>query len=116
MRLSGISLTTVFVALLLLIACHESSALTEEEEWPKEKEEEETTGFGFEPFLLKDSKQVVKTDAGEMRIVKSLGGKFMDGPLRVGFIMMEPKTLFVPQYLDSDLILFVPRGLYIIYI
>lgn len=30
--------------------------------------------------------------------------------MHIGFITMEPKTLFVPQYIDSNLILFVERG------
>jgi hypothetical protein len=31
--------------------------------------------------------------------------------MHVGFITMEPKTLFVPQYLDSNIVLFVRRGM-----
>ncbi|KAI3450523.1 hypothetical protein Pfo_007188 [Paulownia fortunei] len=61
-------------------------------------------------FLLQDSKQVVKTDAGEMRVVRGFAGKFIRSPMHVGFINMEPRSLFIPQYLDSSLILFIRRG------
>ncbi|KAL5831215.1 hypothetical protein ACOSQ4_016569 [Xanthoceras sorbifolium] len=55
--------------------------------------------------------QVVKTAAGEMRVVMtSGGGRVADRPMHIGFITMEPETLFVPQYIDSSLILFVNRG------
>uniref|UniRef100_A0A803M7Y5 Cupin type-1 domain-containing protein n=2 Tax=Chenopodium quinoa TaxID=63459 RepID=A0A803M7Y5_CHEQI len=61
-------------------------------------------------FLLKDSKKVVSTQAGEMRVVKGYGGKIVESPLHIGFITMEPRSLFVPQYLDSSLILYIRRG------
>ncbi|EXB98567.1 Vicilin-like antimicrobial peptides 2-2 [Morus notabilis] len=105
-----------------LLLCHGLLGMAvgydeEEEDWRREREREEKRrereeerGEDFEPFLLKDSKHVVKTDAGEMRVVKSFGGRFVQGPMRIGFIMMEPKTLFVPQYLDSSLIIFIRRG------
>lgn len=64
------------------------------------------------PFLLQESKQVVQTDAGQMRVVRGfgvgLGG--IERPLHIGFITMEPKSLFVPQYMDSSLIIFIRRG------
>nr|ABK80758.1 7S globulin precursor [Ficus pumila var. awkeotsang] len=89
----------------------------EEEDWRRERERERKREEKrrereeeFEPFLLKDSKHVVRTDAGEMKVVKRIGGRFIQGPMRIGFITMEPKTLFVPQYLDSDFILFIRRG------
>jgi hypothetical protein len=78
----------------------------EREREETEEEEEETEDW----FLLQDSKDVVKTDAGEMRVVRSLGGRIMDRPMHIGFITMEPKSLFIPQYLDSSLILFIRRG------
>ena len=34
-----------------------------------------------------------------------------EGLMHIGFIAMEPKTLFVPQYLDSSITLFVRRGM-----
>ncbi|KAI3461457.1 hypothetical protein Pfo_018120 [Paulownia fortunei] len=65
---------------------------------------------GEEWFLLQDSKRVVKTDAGDMKVVRGFGGRFMKSPMHIGFITMEPKSLFIPQYLDSSLILFIGRG------
>ncbi|XP_045802941.1 vicilin-like seed storage protein At2g28490 [Trifolium pratense] len=61
-------------------------------------------------FLLENSKSMVKTDAGEMRVLEGYGGRISDRRLHIGFIDMEPNSLFVPQYLDSTLILFVLSG------
>ncbi|XP_040944962.1 vicilin-like seed storage protein At2g28490 [Gossypium hirsutum] len=51
-----------------------------------------------------------KTDAGEMRVVKSHGRRIFEKLLHIGFIKIEPQTLFLPLYLDSNLILFVNTG------
>ena len=61
-------------------------------------------------FMLEDSKQVVKTEAGEVRVIS--GPKLeRDMPnMHIGFISMEPSSLFIPQYIDANLILFVRRG------
>lgn len=75
---------------------------------------EEGEGEGRERglFLMQEYKQVVKTDAGEMRVVRKVAGApISEKPMQMGFITMEPKSLFVPQYLDSSLILFVRRGI-----
>ncbi|XP_058735043.1 vicilin-like seed storage protein At2g28490 [Vicia villosa] len=61
-------------------------------------------------FLLQNSKSVVKTDAGEMRLMQNNDDKFLDRSMQIGLINMEPKSLFIPQYLDSNLIIFVRRG------
>ncbi|XP_058202322.1 vicilin-like seed storage protein At2g28490 [Rhododendron vialii] len=62
-------------------------------------------------FLLRDMKRVVRTEAGEMKVVRSTHGWISDWPnIHVGFVTMEPNSLFIPQYLDSDLILFIRRG------
>ncbi|OVA18146.1 Cupin 1 [Macleaya cordata] len=74
-----------------------------------------------ETFMLEKSKQVVKTEAGEIRVVKGWnkgkGGQSViddhhqrQNAMHIGFISMEPKTLFIPQYVDSSLIMFVRRG------
>ncbi|XWS71325.1 hypothetical protein CRYUN_Cryun03dG0128500 [Craigia yunnanensis] len=77
----------------------------------RERREEKGEGAGREEwFLLPDAKPVMKTDAGEMRVVRSLRGRVIEKPLHIGFITMEPKTLFIPQYLDSSLVLFVRTG------
>ena len=67
---------------------------------------------GKDVFLMKESEKVVRTEAGEMRLVRGHGGRMVERPLHIGFITMEPKTLFVPQYLDSSLIIFLRRGIY----
>lgn len=79
-------------------------------DWRREREKSEEWSTE-EGFLLQDSKRVVKTDAGEMEVVRSFVGKIVDRPLHIGFITMEPKTLFIPQYLDSDLVIFIRRGI-----
>ncbi|XP_073302414.1 vicilin-like seed storage protein At2g28490 [Primulina huaijiensis] len=65
---------------------------------------------GSDWFLLKDSKHVVKTDAGEMKVVRGVRGKSITNPMHIGFITMEPRSLFIPQYLDSSLIIFLRAG------
>ncbi|CAD5166711.1 unnamed protein product [Musa acuminata subsp. malaccensis] len=78
--------------------------------------EEEVRGTTASPFKLEKSEQVVKTEGGEVRVVRGFGSSSKWGgggpvsPMHIGFIFMEPKTLFIPQYLDSSLILFVHRG------
>lgn len=75
--------------------------------------EEEGESSESEWFLLHDSKEIVRTDAGVMRVVRGgFGGgvSMFQSPMYIGFITMEPNTLFIPQYLDSHLTLFVRRG------
>ncbi|XP_048140566.1 vicilin-like seed storage protein At2g28490 [Rhodamnia argentea] len=81
----------------------------EEREW---RRRERGGGGGEEEdfFLLHDSKHVFRTEAGEMKVVRSFGGRIVERPMHIGFITMDPQTLFVPQYLDSNLVLFVRRG------
>nr|XP_043624415.1 vicilin-like seed storage protein At2g28490 [Erigeron canadensis] len=61
-------------------------------------------------YILSDMKSVVATDAGGMRVVKGVGGPHKESPMHIGFITMEPNSMFIPQYLDSSLILFVEQG------
>jgi hypothetical protein len=72
-------------------------------------------GGGGEPaagkglFVLDKVEKVVDSEGGQVRVVRGQPwppASFM----HIGFITMEPKTLFVPQYMDSNLILFVQRG------
>ncbi|GFQ02086.1 vicilin-like antimicrobial peptides 2-2 [Phtheirospermum japonicum] len=42
-----------------------------------------------------------------MRLVRGFATKFVPSPIHIGFIRMEPTSLFIPQYLDSTLILFI---------
>lgn len=122
----------VTLLLLGLVFCHGLSKVMgyrgyeeeeeEEEDWRREREREQEEGGGGggrwpqaeDWFLLHDSKRVVQTEAGEVRVVRSLGGgRLMERQLHIGFITMEPKSLYVPQYIDSNLILFIRRGIYI---
>ncbi|RDY13823.1 Vicilin-like seed storage protein, partial [Mucuna pruriens] len=88
--------TTLFLLLLLLLFVLSHGV--------------DTTMASNNLFLKRNSKSVVKTDAGEMRVVKSHSGRILDRSMHIGFIDMEPKSLFVPQYLDSNLIIFIRRG------
>ncbi|XP_058110217.1 vicilin-like seed storage protein At2g28490 [Magnolia sinica] len=80
--------------------------------WEYEKErgeehEEEKGGI----FLMRNSKQVMKTEGGEVRVMRGDDmRKESSGSMHIGFITMEPNTLFIPQYIDASLILFVRRG------
>lgn len=61
--------------------------------------------------MMKESRQVIKSEGGEMRVVISPRGRIIEKPMHIGFLTMEPKTLFVPQYLDSSLLIFIRQGL-----
>ncbi|RZC70390.1 hypothetical protein C5167_033549 [Papaver somniferum] len=77
-------------------------------------------------FILHKSEQVVKTEGGQVRVVRGWNrgqsapagrghqhqaqGFINQNLMHIGFITMEPKTLFIPQYIDSSLIMFVRRG------
>ncbi|KAF3331843.1 vicilin-like antimicrobial peptides 2-2 [Carex littledalei] len=83
-----------------------------EEEW-----EEKGSKRGL--FILDKWEKVVESEGGEVRVVRGFGSPrdhwsgfdaTHKGLLHIGFISMDPKTLFVPQYLDAGLILFVRRG------
>ncbi|KAG2327435.1 hypothetical protein Bca52824_010163 [Brassica carinata] len=71
--------------------------------------EEEQGGGGRERagFMMKEWRQVIKSEGGEMRVVISPRGGIIEKPMHIGFLTMEPKTLFVPQYLDSNLLIFI---------
>lgn len=76
-----------------------------------EERSEGSSSSSSKLFLLEKSKSVVKTDAGEMRLMQNNDDKFLDRSMQFGLINMEPKSLFIPQYLDSNLIIFVRRGI-----
>ncbi|PHT46693.1 hypothetical protein CQW23_15851 [Capsicum baccatum] len=77
-----------------------------------EEEESERRTQGEKWFLLRHLHNVVKTDAGSMRMMKGgyRRGSYLHSPMHIGFISMEPNSLFIPQYLDSNLVLFVHHG------
>ncbi|XP_062016774.1 vicilin-like seed storage protein At2g28490 [Rosa rugosa] len=84
----------------------------EDEEWGREQREEEWEGHRDHRhlFLLQQSRLLVKTEAGQMRVVRSVGQRMVDRHINVGYLTLEPNSLFIPQYLDSSLILFIQRG------
>ncbi|KAI5413152.1 vicilin-like seed storage protein At2g28490 [Lathyrus oleraceus] len=96
--------------IMLLILCHGVSMTMGL--WGIETEDIENASHSKpkKMFLLQNSKRLVKTDAGEMSVLQSYGGRVSERQLHIGFITMEPNSLFVPQYLDSTLILFVRSG------
>ena len=97
---------TLLLLVLVLFSALVSSVSANEEE------EIEQRTQGEKRFVLRQLHNVVQTDAGSMRMVK--GGyrrdSFLHSPMHIGFISMEPNSLFIPQYLDSNLILFVHHG------
>ncbi|XP_020223440.1 vicilin-like seed storage protein At2g28490 [Cajanus cajan] len=96
----------VSLLILFLVLCH-SLSVTMGRFWRKEVEEREDPD---KLFLMLKSKRVAKTDAGEMRVLESYGGRVSERSLHIGFITMEPRSLFVPQYLDSTMIIFLRSG------
>ncbi|KAF3648638.1 putative something about silencing protein 10-like [Capsicum annuum] len=109
--MGSFSKVVLMLMLMLVVVVAFVSAYDVEEERGEEGEGE---GEGW--FLLHDSKEVVRTDAGVMRVVRrgGFGGRggvsLFQSPMHIGFITMEPNTLFIPHYLDSHLTLFVRRG------
>ncbi|GFP81004.1 vicilin-like antimicrobial peptides 2-2 [Phtheirospermum japonicum] len=104
--------SALLAALLLLAATVSCYNEDERERWEGEGEGGGRGGRkGADWFLLQDSKQVIRTDAGEMRVVRGGGGGrsavMIRTPMHIGFITMEPNSLFIPHYLDSTLIFFV---------
>ncbi|XP_059664422.1 vicilin-like seed storage protein At2g28490 [Cornus florida] len=99
--------------LVVLVMCYAVATVGgyfEDPEGRGEREREEGKREREGLFLLRDSKHVVRTDAGDMRLVRGYGGRIVERPMHIGFINMEPKSLFIPQYLDCSLILFIRRG------
>ncbi|KAL3850761.1 hypothetical protein ACJIZ3_012643 [Penstemon smallii] len=105
---------SLFVVVVLVVCCSMAVAVGgyKDEGWRPEGGDEGGSGQrkGEDWFLLQDSKQIVRTDAGNMKVVRGFGSKFMKSPVHIGFITMEPKSLFIPQYFDSSLIIFIRRG------
>ncbi|KAM3374143.1 hypothetical protein P3S68_012857 [Capsicum galapagoense] len=101
----GDTRTLLLLVLVLFYALVSSVGAYEEEE-----SEQRTQGEKW--FLLRQLHDVVRTDAGSMRLVKGgyRRGSSLHSAMHIGFISMEPNSLFIPQYLDSDLVLFVQHG------
>ncbi|CAM0873070.1 unnamed protein product [Alopecurus aequalis] len=136
--MTGRGMATVAPLLMLLLLFSGSSAMGAprhrerweegEGEWRPE-EEGKGGGGGGGPgkglFMLDKVEKVVESEGGQVHVVRgqpasvvpwqhggwSAGcGACREGLMHIGFITMEPETLFVPQYTDSNLILFVQRG------
>ncbi|KAJ4793183.1 Vicilin-like antimicrobial peptides 2-2 [Rhynchospora pubera] len=105
---------------MLVSSCAFTGVLSDHERRERKGEEEwEEKGSKRGLFILDKWEKVVESEGGEVRVVRGFGspmdhGSGFDGLrkglLHIGLILMEPKTLFVPQYLDAGLILFVRRG------
>lgn len=89
-----------------------SSALRVGMGFDEEGESEEREKVKEDIFVMGEPKHVVKTEAGNMKVFKGFRGKISERPMHIGFITMEPKSLFIPQYMDSTLILFIRRGIF----
>lgn len=87
-----------------------SFGVSECRERTEESEEAEIESASSRWFLMHDSEHVFRTDAGEMRIMRTFADKYLGRFLHIGFISMEPKTLLIPQYMDSSLTIFIRRG------
>ncbi|XP_068640562.1 vicilin-like seed storage protein At2g28490 [Aristolochia californica] len=98
--------------LLLLLVCSIPVLMAERggREGEEEEEEEEHRGGEGRLFMLKNPKQVMKSEGGEVTVFRGFRRRGTATPIHIGFINMEPSTLFIPQYIDASLILFVRRG------
>lgn len=105
--------SSVTLLILLFVLCH-GVAVTMGRFWRTEVEErKEDPPSPNNMFLMKKSKVVAKTSAGKMRVLESYGSRVSERHLHIGFITMEPRSLFIPQYIDSTLIIFVHSGIII---
>ncbi|XP_004984460.2 vicilin-like seed storage protein At2g28490 [Setaria italica] len=118
----------LFSLLLLASRCAAAAAPRHDREWgweegegewrpekEKEQEEGEGKGKGRGLFVLDRLEKVVESEGGQVRVVRGqpwppASFACREGLMHLGFITMEPRTLFVPQYLGSNVILFVRRG------
>jgi hypothetical protein len=112
------------ILLLLLSRCsaaaprHGKCSWEEGEgEWRPAEEEEKGKGKERGLFVLDRLEKVVESEGGQVRVVRGqpwppAAFACREGLMHIGFITMEPKTLFVPQYLDSSITLFVHRGMH----
>lgn len=119
----GVVVMTPLLTLLLLLSGRSAMGAPRyrerwEQEGPEWRPDEEGKG-GKGLFLLDNVEKVVDSEGGQVHVVRGpfvpeqpwqQYGACREGLMHIGFITMEPKTLFVPQYIDSNLILFVQRG------
>ena len=119
-RVAVMAPSRLVLLLLLLSQCSAAAPRHGAEGWWEEGEgewrpaEEEDKGKGRGLFVLDRLEKVVESEGGQVRVVRGQPSAFAcrEGLMHIGFITMEPKTLFVPQYLDSSITLFVHRGMH----
>lgn len=92
---------SVLVLVLVLVAYCASGR--------REFEGEERSGGHKKMFILHEAKEVVRTEYGEIKVVRGTSGS-SGRLLHIGFITMEPQSLLIPQYLDSHLVLYINQG------
>ncbi|KAG2552102.1 hypothetical protein PVAP13_9KG435085 [Panicum virgatum] len=124
-RVAVMAAPLLFTLLLLLAsrcAPAGAAALRHGSEWGWEEaevgwrpEEEKERGEGKGLFVLDRVEKVVESEGGQVRVVRGQPWPpsavwCREGLMHIGFITMEPKTLFVPHYLNSSITLFVRRG------
>lgn len=126
-RVAVMALPLLVLLLLLLSRCSAAAAAPRhgegrwgegEGEWRPAVEEEKGKGKeGRGLFVLDRLEKVVESEGGQVHVVRGqpwppAAFACREGLMHIGFITMEPKTLFVPQYLDSSITLFVHRGMH----
>ncbi|MCO5609735.1 hypothetical protein L7F22_063967 [Adiantum nelumboides] len=108
------------------IAAHGSVAQREKGEEEEEEEEEGQEGSGHrrhgreredetadhESFLLGKPIKVMKTEAGELRVLPHGGIKSELGRKKIGlgFLTLEPKALLLPHYIDAHCLFLAHKG------
>lgn len=96
-----------FLVLVLVAYCAVMVGGAHEGRIRRESEGEERSQSGKKLFILHEEKEVVKTEAGAIKVVRGISGRRF---LHIGFITMEPQSLLIPQYLDSHLVVFIRQG------
>ncbi|KAK9158245.1 hypothetical protein Scep_004819 [Stephania cephalantha] len=107
---SRIAELLLLVCLVLAFSSWPSMGMRNREYHDEEGVEEKEVPFE-KKFLLQMKEEVVRTDAGDVRVVRGFAYHVgVESPMHIGFINMEPSSLFLPQYMDSTLTIFVRRG------
>ncbi|PKA51119.1 Vicilin-like antimicrobial peptides 2-2 [Apostasia shenzhenica] len=107
---TNLSAAALLFALVVLTACRQQAAAGEGSFWEEEMDGQEGDAAGRGLFILGKFQQVVKTAGGEVKVVRGHRWKGDLNPMHIGFVSMKPNTLFIPQYIDANMILFVRSG------
>ncbi|KAI5083373.1 hypothetical protein GOP47_0003116 [Adiantum capillus-veneris] len=103
------------------LAHKEVIARKQEEEEEEEEEEEGHRGHDrehehraadHESFLLGKPIKVMKTEAGELRVLPhgGINSELGRKGIGLGFLTLEPKALVLPHYIDADCLFLVHKG------